>query len=104
MHTELEQERALARLLQGLPDGGASPYDFSEFQRRAHAAPARSARLAGARALAAAIVIAVALLAASIRFGAGPRPAHDRSDQFPAFTGLTGQPLSIGLLASAVIW
>jgi len=76
MHTELEQEQAVARLLQGLPDGGASPYDFSEFQRRAHAAPAGTARLASARSLAAAIVIAVAVLAASIRFGVGPRPAH----------------------------
>jgi hypothetical protein len=76
MHTELEQERALARLLQALPDGGASPYDYREFQRRAHAAPAGAARLAGARALAAAIVVAVAVLAASIRFGAGPHPVH----------------------------
>ena len=76
MHTELEQGQAVARLLKALPDGGASPYDFGEFQRRAHAAPAGAARLAGVRALAAAIVVAVAVLAVAIRFGAGPRPAH----------------------------
>ncbi|HYL01603.1 MAG TPA: hypothetical protein VEU78_10430 [Steroidobacteraceae bacterium] len=75
MHTELEHEQAVARLLRALPDEAARPYDFDEFQRRARAAPAGAARLAGARALAAAIVIALAVLAAAIRFGPGTHPA-----------------------------
>ena len=76
MHTELEQEQAVARLLRSLPNGGAGPYVWHEFQRRTRAAPATATRLAGARALAAATVIAVAVLAVAIRFGAGPRPVH----------------------------
>jgi hypothetical protein len=73
MHTELEQ-RQVARLLRELPDDPARPYDWHEFQRRAQAAPATAARMAGLRALAAVIVIALAVLATAIRFGAGPHP------------------------------
>ena len=76
MHTELEQEQAVARLLRSLPEGGTGPYDWHEFKRRTRAAPATATRLAGARALAAAIVIALAVLAAAIRFGPGARPVH----------------------------
>jgi hypothetical protein len=76
MHTELEQEQALARLLRALPQDAARPYDFAEFQRRARAAPAGAARLAGARALAAVVVIGLAVLAAAIRSGVGLRPVH----------------------------
>lgn len=76
MHTELEHSRALARLLRELPDAAARPYDWREFQRRARTAPTVAARVAGLRALAAAIVIALALLATAIRLGAGPRPPH----------------------------
>ena len=75
MHTELENEPAVARLLRELPDP-ARPYDWREFQRRARAAPAAAARVAGLRALAAAIVIALAVLATAIRFGATPRSPH----------------------------
>jgi hypothetical protein len=74
MHTELEHSRCVARLLRELPDDAARPYDWREFQRRAHTAPA--ARVAGARALAAAVVIALAVLATAIRFSTGPRPPH----------------------------
>jgi hypothetical protein len=76
MHAELEHEQALARLLRELPDDAVRPYDWREFQRRAQAAPAAAARVAGLRALAATIVIALAVLATAIRFGAGPRPPH----------------------------
>lgn len=76
MHTELEQEQAVARLLRALPDDAARPYDFSEFQRRAHAAPMAAARLARVRVLAGALVVALAVLAATIRFGPGARPPH----------------------------
>ena len=73
MHTELEHE-ALARRLRALPDAGAGPYDFGEFQRRARAAPAAAARVARLRVVAAAAVIALAGLAVAIRLGGGPRP------------------------------
>ncbi len=75
MHTELEHEPALARLLRELPQDGVHPYDWSEFRRRAQAAPAAAARVGRLRVLAAAAVIALAVGAAAIRFGGGPRSA-----------------------------
>jgi len=79
MHTELEHSRCVARLLRELPDHAARPYDWHEFQRRARSAPATAARVADLRALAAVIVIALAVLATAIRFGAGPNPPHPPS-------------------------
>ncbi|HUL45501.1 MAG TPA: hypothetical protein VLV25_00200 [Steroidobacteraceae bacterium] len=76
MHTELEHERSVTHLLRELPDAAVRPYDWQEFQRRALAAPAAAAHVAGLRALAAVIVITLAVLATAIRFGAGPHPAH----------------------------
>jgi hypothetical protein len=76
MHTELEHEQTFARQLRELPDDAARPYDWREFQRRAQAAPTAAARVARMRALAAAIVIALAVLATAIRFGGGPRAPH----------------------------
>lgn len=76
MHTELEQEQGVARLLRELPADSARPYGWDEFQRRARAAPAAAARVAGLRALAAAVVIALAILATAIRLAPGPRPPH----------------------------
>ncbi len=70
MHTELE-ERALARLLRALPEDGARPYDFGEFERRAREAPIAAARARRVRILAAAIVVVLAIGAAAIRFGGG---------------------------------
>jgi hypothetical protein len=89
MHTELEHEQALARLLRELPDDTARPYDWREFQRRAQAAPAAAARVAGLRALAAVIVIALAILATAIRLGAGPRPTHAPAASLAADNGAT---------------
>jgi hypothetical protein len=79
MLTELEHEQALAQLLRELPDGGARPYDWREFQRRARIAPARAARMASARALVATAVIAVAISATAIRLGPGSRPLHSHA-------------------------
>jgi len=73
MHTELEQQQ-VTRLLRELSDAAARPYDWHEFQRRARAAPAATARVTDLRALAAVIVIALAVLATAIRFGASPYP------------------------------
>ena len=69
MHTELEN--GLARLLRTLPEDGARPYDFGEFERRAREAPIAAARARRARILAAAIVVVLAIGAAVIRFGGG---------------------------------
>lgn len=76
MHTDLEHQQALARLLRELPDDAAHPYDWREFQRRARAAPAAAARVAGVRALAVAILIALAVVATAIRLSTGPGPPH----------------------------
>jgi len=75
MHTELEQQQ-VTRLLRELPGDAARPYDWHEFQRRARAVPAAAAHVAGLRALATVIVTTLAVLAAAIRFGAGPHPPH----------------------------
>lgn len=74
MHTDLEQQQAVVRALRELPDDGARPYDWREFQRRAHAVPDAGARLARMRALAAVVVVGLAVMATAIRMGAGPRP------------------------------
>lgn len=89
MHTELEQQQAVARLLRELPDAGARPYDWREFQRRAQ--PAAAVRVAGMRALAVAVVIALAALAAAIRLGAGPRP-HSPPPVTAASAPTSGDP------------
>jgi hypothetical protein len=89
MHTQLEHEQALARLLRELPDDSARPYDWREFQRRAQAAPAAAARVSRLRALAAVIVIALAILATAIRLGAGPRPTHPPAASLTADNGAT---------------
>ncbi len=76
MHTELEQEQGVARLLRELPVDSVRPYGWDEFQRRAQAAPVAAVRVAGLRALAAAVVIALAVLATATRLAPGPRPPH----------------------------
>jgi hypothetical protein len=86
MHTELEHSRRVARLLRELPDAAARPYDWREFQRRAQ--PAAAVRVAGMRALAVAVVIALAALATAIRLGSGPRPPHSP----PAVTAASAAP------------
>src|SRR5579871_1447639 len=74
MPLELEHEPVVARLLRELPEGGASPYDFGEFQRRARMPAAGAARMASARALVATAVIAVAVFATATRLGPLERP------------------------------
>jgi hypothetical protein len=74
MHSELEHERAVARLLRELPDNAVRPYDWQEFRRRARPRPALTVHLAGGRMLAAATVIALAVGAAAIRIGETRRP------------------------------
>jgi hypothetical protein len=68
MHTELELKSPVARLLRALPEEGAHPYDFAEFERRTREAPAAAARAHRARILTAAIVVALAVGAAAVRF------------------------------------
>lgn len=75
MHSELEH-REVTRRLRELPEDAARPYDWHEFRRRAQAAPAAAARVADLRALAGVIVIALAVVATAIRFGAGSHPPH----------------------------
>jgi hypothetical protein len=70
MHTELEEHR-LARRLRALPEDGARPYDFAEFERRIREAPIAAAHARRARILAAAIVVVLAIGAAAVRFGGG---------------------------------
>jgi hypothetical protein len=75
MHTDLEHEQAIARVLRGLAGVGPQPYDWAEFQRRARRAPQPA--LGGGRAAAAAAVIAVVACAVAIRLdGPGSRAPH----------------------------
>jgi hypothetical protein len=79
MHPDLDQQRSLARRLREMPDEAAQPYDWSEFQRRSGARTRPGQRLAGGRALAAASVLALGVVAVWTRLGgwspAPPRPA-----------------------------
>jgi hypothetical protein len=96
MHTELEH--GVAQLLRALPEDGARPYDFGEFERRTREAPIAAARARRARILAAAIVVVLAIGAAAIRFGGGahlPAPpavplAADRAAARPAVAADSG--------------
>jgi hypothetical protein len=65
----------VARLLRALPEDGARPYDFGEFERRTRQAPIAAARARRARILAAVIVVVLAIGAAAIRFGGAHLPA-----------------------------
>lgn len=59
MHDDLDPGRALSSALRELPDEGAQPYDYREFERRAQARARRAT--GGLQALAAAVaVLAVA--------------------------------------------
>ena len=69
MHPDLDQQRSLARRLRELPDEAAQPYGWREFQRRS-GAPGRAGQgLAGGRALAAATVLALGVVAVWTRLG-----------------------------------
>jgi hypothetical protein len=74
MPTDLEQPGALAQLLRTLPDEAAQPYGWNEFQRRARQRAIGRSSVAGGQRLAALAVIAVALVALSIRFSTSSPP------------------------------
>jgi hypothetical protein len=80
MHPDLEQQRSLARRLREMPDEAAQPYDWSEFQRRSGTRTRPGQGLAGGRALAAATVLALGVVAVWTRLGGWsptpPRPAR----------------------------
>lgn len=79
MHAHLDpQDGNFARLLRALPNEGAPPYGYHEFERRA-AERERSARgLAGRQRLAVAAVIGVTLLAVLVRLS-GPAAQRPRT-------------------------
>lgn len=71
MQPDLEQPATLSRLLRALPEDAARPYGWSEFQRRARQRALKRRSMAGGQALAALAVIAVGVVAVSMRFS-GP--------------------------------
>jgi Tfp pilus assembly protein PilN len=68
MHSDLEQEARLARLLRELPDAAAHPYGFGEFQRRALQRARASRSRASGQLLAATVVLVLVLVALTVRF------------------------------------
>lgn len=68
MHSDLEQQARLARLLRELPDEAAQPYGFGEFQRRALQRARASRSRAAGQLLAAVVVIVLGLVALTVRF------------------------------------
>jgi len=74
MHPDLDPQRSLARRLRELPDEAAQPYDWGEFQRRSgtHTRPAPGR--AGGRAVAAATVLALGVVAVWTRLGGWAPP------------------------------
>jgi hypothetical protein len=82
MHPDLEQQ-ALARRLRELPHAVAPPYGWHEFQRRAQRRPPE--RLARGRALAAATVLVLAVVALATRLGGwSPQSAPPQPPAQPA--------------------
>jgi hypothetical protein len=67
MQCDLEQPRALGRLMRELPEEAAAPYDWCEFQRRAAQRALARRSQSGTRAFAALTAIAVGILAISLR-------------------------------------
>jgi hypothetical protein len=75
MHPDLDQQRSLARRLCELPDEAAQPYDWREFQRRSGTRTRPGQGRAGGRAVAAATVLALGVVAVWTRLGGGsPQP------------------------------
>jgi hypothetical protein len=92
MHPDLDRERALGQALRDLPDAGAAPYDFGEFQRRAGRRLMPQRALTGGQALAAAVaVLTMAMVVLSLRF-AGPPRTSVRPDAEPAPPGASAHP------------
>ena len=77
MHPDLDQQRSLARRLRELPDEAAQPYDWREFQRRSGTRTGPRQGRAGGRAVAAATVLALGVVAVWTRLGGwSPTPPH----------------------------
>jgi hypothetical protein len=75
MHPDLDQQRSLARRLRELPDEAAQPYGWREFQRRSGTRTRPGLGLAGGRAVAAATVLALGVVAVWTRLGGwSPQP------------------------------
>ena len=77
MHPDLDQQGSLARRLRELPDEAAQPYDWREFQRRSGTRARPGQGRAGGRAVAAATVLALGVVAVWTRLGGwSPTPPH----------------------------
>jgi hypothetical protein len=88
MHPDLEQPGTLARWLRELPHDAAQPYGWSEFQRRSQQRALRRRSMAGGQALAALAVIAVGVVALSMRFSApAPHPPRAQDGAAPGTFG-----------------
>jgi hypothetical protein len=95
MHDDLEQRRTLAQQLRDLPQETAPPYGYREFQRRARRA-AGVRGVSAAQLLAASVVVALGVVAVSLRLtspGAHPQPAASQNE--------TAEALASGAAASA---
>jgi len=79
MHSDLEQEARVARLLRGLPDEAAQPYGFGEFQRRALQRARSSRSRVGGQLLAAIVVVVLGLVALTLRFDRPTRLPHPQA-------------------------
>ena len=95
MHPDLDQQHSLARRLRELPDEAAQPYDWSEFQRRSGTRTRPGQGLAGGRALAAATVLALGVVAVWTRLGGwSPTPPRPASVAAARLTPEAAQPLA----------
>src|ERR1700730_19235875 len=74
MHPDLDQQRSLARRLRELPDEAAQPYDWREFQCRSGTRTRPGQGRAGGRAVAAATVLALGVVAVWTRLGGWSPP------------------------------
>jgi hypothetical protein len=91
MHTDLESQRTLVRLLCDLPETAAPPYAWGEFQRRARPAARTARRLLSAGALAAVGVVLIASAALLVRI-AGPGSRGERPVPVAPITAGSGAP------------
>ena len=84
MHPDLDLQRSLARRLRELPDEAAQPYDWREFQRRSGRRTRPGQGRAGGRAVAAAAVLALGVVAVWTRLGGwSPPPLTPEAAQPP---------------------
>lgn len=94
MHPDLDPERTLGRTLRALPTVAARPYGFAEFERRAARRTAAHEMAHGGHALAAAIaVVALTLVALSVRF-AGPHAVPPLPEAAPPLAAVPPTPVT----------